>query len=81
MYLHIGKNTILKKESIIGAFKIATIENTKEYKEMEKDLKEKKKWIDDETQEKNTFILTEDKGYISNISVTTLEKRAKSNIL
>lgn len=81
MYLHIGKNTILKKESIIGAFKIATIENTKEYKEMEKELKDKKKWIDDETQEKNTFILTEEKGYISNISVTTLEKRAKSNII
>ncbi len=81
MYLHIGKNTILKKESIIGAFKVATIENTEEYKKMEQNLKENKKWVDNEKQEKNTFILTEDKGYITNISVATLEKRAKLNII
>lgn len=81
MYLHIGKNNILKEDSIIGVFKISTIENTKEYQDMEQDLKEKLKWIDNSDEEKNTFILTEDKGYISNISVITLEKRAKSNII
>lgn len=81
MYLHIGKNIIINKKNILGIFKVSTIENTKEYKEMEKNLKYNNRLHDDKTQINKSFILTDDKGYISNISVETLEKRAKSNII
>lgn len=81
MYLHIGKNTILKQENIIGIFKIATIENTEEYQNLQQELKQQGAWVEEESQENKTFILTKGKGYLSNISVTTLEKRAKSNII
>lgn len=81
MYLHIGKNIIINKKNILGIFKVSTIENTKEYKKMEKELENNNKLHDDKTKESKSFILTDDKGYISNISVETLGKRAKSNII
>ena len=38
MYLHIGKDLIIKNHDIIGIFNIDYIKNTKEYKSMYKDL-------------------------------------------
>lgn len=81
MYLHICKDTILKEESIIGMFNIATIKDTEEYAKLKQKLEEQKQWVDASNQEEKTFILTKEKGYLSNISVNTLEKRAKLNII
>ena len=80
MYLHICKDTIIKKENIIGIFKLSTIEKTKEYESIKQDLEKNKKLIDEANGDKKTFVLTKDKAYISNISAETLEKRAKSNV-
>ena len=71
MYLHICKDTIIKNEDIIGIFKLSAIN-----KEIIENLGEN--LIDKSENDEKTFILTNDKGYISNISVETLEKRAKS---
>lgn len=74
MYLlHIGKNIMVKSEDIIGIFRTYILENTKEYEELIKN-----KQIEDVSLgTPKSFILMKDKGYLSNISVSTLEKRAK----
>ena len=75
MYLHVGKNVIIKKENIIGIF---------DYQEMKKNeisnsLLERVKIINtSDGIEKSVVITKEDdeiKAYISNISSTTLLKR------
>ena len=79
MFLHIGNNEIIKKENIIGIFNLKTIKNTIEYKKIINNLKEKNLLVNNENIEKNTLIITEEekniKGYITNISSTTLIKR------
>lgn len=74
MYLlHIGKNIMVKTEEIIGVFRTDILDNTKEYEEMIKN-----KQIEDVSMgTPKSFVLMKDKGYLSNISVVTLEKRAK----
>ena len=75
MYLHVGKNVIIKKENIIGIF---------DYQEMKKNeisnsLLGKVKIINtSDGVEKSIVITKEDneiRAYISNISSTTLLKR------
>ena len=78
MYLHICKDTIIKEENIIGIFKLSTIENTKEFEDLKNTYEENNNLIDESNNDKKTFIITKDKGYISNISVETLERRAKT---
>ena len=79
MYLHICNDIILKEKKIIGLFNINTIKDTTEYVNIRQILEKNNKWVNASNQEEKTFILTEEKGYISNISVSTLEKRTKLN--
>ena len=79
MYLHIGKDYIIKNKDIIGIFNINYIKNTKEYKKMYNDLDENNSLINVSQEKEKTFILTENKknsiGYITNIGVNTISKR------
>ena len=79
MYLHIGKDFVIKKKDIIGIFNIEYIKNTKEYKSMYKSLEEKDNLINVSDKQDKTFILLEDnkniKGYITNIGSNTIGKR------
>lgn len=79
MYLHIGKDLIVKNYDIIGIFNIDYIKNTKEYKAMYKDLEEKGDIINISDELNKSFILTENqkkiKGYITKIGVNTIAKR------
>ena len=45
MYLHIGKDFVIKKKDIIGIFNIEYVKNTKEYKSMYASLEEKNNLI------------------------------------
>ena len=45
MYLHIGKDFVVKKKDIIGIFNIEYIKNTREYKSMYSNLEENKNLI------------------------------------
>ena len=80
MYLHICKNIIIKTENIIGIFDMNTIKETQAFQNIYIELKENKQIIDISENNEKSFILTNEnkknKGYISNISVSTLEKRA-----
>ena len=82
MFVHIGNNIILKQEDIIGIFNIRAIKNTNEYIKIINNLKENNKLIKIENTEENTLIITEKnkniKGYITNISSVTIEKRLKN---
>ena len=79
MYLHIGKDIIIKNKDIIGIFNIDFVKNTKEYKKMLEHLQECGNLKDISDDQAKTFILTEDntniKGYITNIGTTTIGKR------
>ena len=82
MFVHIGNNIILKQEDIIGIFNIKAIKNTNEYIKIINNLKENNKLIKIENTEEHTLIITEKnkiiKGYITNISSVTIEKRLKN---
>ena len=82
MFVHIGNNIILKQEDIIGIYNIKAIKNTNEYIKIINNLKDNNKLIKIENTEENTLIITEKnkiiKGYITNISSVTIEKRLKN---
>lgn len=83
MYLHIGKDIILKKEDIIGIFNIESILETNEYQIIIDKLKEERKIQDISKDDPKTLILYKQKnnlcGIISNISSNSIGKRNKND--
>lgn len=83
MYLHIGKDIILKKEEIIGIFNIESILETIEYKIIIEKLREERKIQDISKDDPKTLILYKQKdnlcGIISNISSNSIGKRNKND--
>lgn len=79
MYLHIGKDYIIKNKDIVAIFNIDYVKNTKEYKSMIEKLKVEGNLKNFADNQEKTFILTENesvvKGYITNIGTTTIGKR------
>ncbi len=83
MYLHIGKDIILKKEKIIGIFNIESILETKEYQTIIEILEEAKRIKDISKGDPKTLILYKEEnnlcGIISNISSNSIGKRNSQN--
>lgn len=81
MYIHIGKDLVMKEEDIIGIFNLDYIGNTKEYRNFKSNLEEQKLLKTITPNLGKTFILTESKGktkaYITNIGASTIGKRKK----
>lgn len=79
MYLHIGKDIMIKTKNVIGIFDIESMEKTKEYQTIIDNLSQQKKLIDISEKMKKSLILVIEnkklKGYISNISSLTLYNR------
>jgi hypothetical protein len=79
MYLHIGKNCVIRDTSVIGVFDLEKIEKTPEFKALFSTLEENGNIIDIANNQKNSFVLTKDKnkikGYISNIGTSAIKKR------
>jgi hypothetical protein len=79
MYLHIGKNCVIRNTNIIGIFNLERIENTQEFQRLYENLKENNCITDISCNQKNSFILVKEgnkiKGYISNIGPNTIKKR------
>ncbi len=76
MYLHIGKDYVVNEDKIIGIFNIEVIKKNKEYNQLYENIKNDLIDISDGVQK--TLILINEKnkkGYITNISSTTLRKR------
>lgn len=81
MYIHIGKDLVIKEEDIIGIFNLDYIGNTKEYRKFKSNLEEQKLLKIITPNLGKTFILTESQGkskaYITNIGASTIGKRKK----
>lgn len=75
MYLHIGKNCVINDDKVIGVFCLESIEETPEYQRLYEKLVNEKRLEDISGSQKNSFILTEEKGYISGIGTNTMKKR------
>ena len=80
MYVHIGKDVIINTNDIIAILDIESIEKKKNLEEILQNLKISDKIIDVSDENKKSLIIiqknNETFGYITNISTTTLAKRA-----
>ena len=79
MYLHIGKDIIIKRDEIIGIFNIESILYTKEYNCIIETLKEVNRIQDISNGEPKTLVLYKKEnnlcGVISNVSSNSIGKR------
>lgn len=80
MYVHIGKDIVLNSNHIISVLDIDVLEKKKNLQEVLQNLKISDKIIDVSDGNKKSLIIiqknNENFGYITNISTTTLAKRA-----
>ena len=79
MYLHIGKDTLIDTNGIIAILNIETLEKKENLENVCKNINISDKIIDVSEKNKKSLIITveknETRGYISNISTSTLERR------
>lgn len=81
MYLHIGNDILIKKENIIAIFNLEKINLNKDFQEfLESIIIENKNDIENEKKKSIIIVKQENKikGYYSNISSVTLQKREES---
>ena len=81
MYVHIGKDTIIKSEEIIAILDIEALQKKKNLEEVLKNFKISDNIVDVSEEKKKSLIIihkgNKNLGYITNISTTTLGKRAE----
>ena len=79
MYVHIGKNVIINSDYIVGIFNIETLKKKNFFENVCKNLEINDKIIDiSDDNQKSLIIIQKNevtRGYITNISSTTLGKR------
>lgn len=76
MYLHIGNDNLIKQNNIIAIFSVKDKKSSL-YKKLVLDRNENLDYEESSTNRIASYILTNDKIYLSNISVATLKKRLK----
>jgi len=78
MYLHIGKDVILKKENILFILDYENLKENKNFNDFFNKI-DKKNIVDISDDKPKSIIITKEnevvKGYLSNISSTTLSNR------
>ena len=80
MYVHIGKDMVINPNNIIAILDIESLEKKKNLEEVLQNLKISDNIIDVSENNKKSLIILEKNneilGYITNISTTTIAKRA-----
>lgn len=80
MFLHIGKDKVIEKKDLICILDIESLKNNDKINNIIEKLEEEKNIIDISENNRKTLVLVKEnnilKGYISNISSTTLGKRS-----
>ncbi|HIU52371.1 MAG TPA: DUF370 domain-containing protein [Candidatus Merdicola faecigallinarum] len=83
MFLHIGDNYIVNENDLIMICNIESMKDTKEYKKLMKELKERHNLKGEKDIDPKSFIITKENnkivGYETNISSITIAKRAQMN--
>ena len=79
MFIHIGEGKVISKKEIIGIFDLETTSISKKTREFlkENEIKKNVEYIGYEIPK--TYVITEKKVYITQISSQTLQKRAERN--
>ncbi|MBQ3022309.1 MAG: DUF370 domain-containing protein [Clostridia bacterium] len=79
MFIHIGEGKVISKKNIIGIFDLETTSISKKTREFLKSS-EKRKTVEYIGYEiPKTYVVTNKKVYITQISSQTLQKRAERN--
>ena len=80
MFLHIGKDKVIEKKDLICILDIESLKNNDKINNIIENLEQEKNILDISDNNRKTLILVKEnnylKGYISNISSTTLGKRS-----
>lgn len=80
MYVHIGKDAIIDSNNIIAILDIESLEKKKKLEDVLHNLRISDKIVDVSDNNKKSLIILKKKdivlGYITNISSTTIAKRA-----
>ena len=80
MFLHIGKDKVIEKKDLICILDIESLKNNDKINNIIEKLEQEKNIIDISENNRKTLVLVKEnnilKGYISNISSTTLGKRS-----
>ncbi len=80
MYVHIGKDVVINSDNIISILDIESLEKNKKLENVLQNLKISDNIIDVSEKNKKSLIILEKNnkimGYITNISSSTLAKRA-----
>ena len=80
MYVHIGKDVVINSDNIISILDIESLEKNKKLENILQNLKISDNIIDVSDKNKKSLIILEKNnkiiGYITNISSSTLAKRA-----
>ena len=80
MYVHIGKDVVINSDNIISILDIESLEKNKKLENILQNLKISDNIIDVSEKNKKSLIILEKNnkimGYITNISSSTLAKRA-----
>ena len=85
MYLHLGESTIVKKKDIVGIFDLDTTTVMKSSRNYINKAEKEKRAVTVSYELPKSFVVVSKKGtkaqkiYISQLSIVTLEKRAKSS--
>ncbi len=79
MYLHLGEDTVITDDKIIGIFDMDTSTVNKATRDYLSKAEKDKKVIYVNYDLPKSFIVTDDKIFISPINTSTLNKRAKNN--
>lgn len=77
MYLHLGENTLVKDKEIIGIFDIDTSTVNKATRDYLTKAEKDKKVVYVNYDLPKSFIVTDNKIFVSPINTSTLNKRAK----
>jgi extracellular matrix regulatory protein B len=80
MFLHIGNNVLIKKESIIGIFNISALAEDIKGKKFLNEVRARKDVRDISSGKQTSIVLTDDGVYISRISTATLQGRSRDSV-
>lgn len=80
MYLHLGEDTIIRTKNIIGIFDMDTSTVNKATRDYLSNAEKKKKVIYVNYDLPKSFVVTEDKIYVSPLNTSTLFKRIRQEL-
>ena len=80
MYLHIGKNVLLRKEELIGVFSVDSLKKDSKGKKYLNALEQEGNFQDISDGKWSSVVLTDDRVFITRISSATLLQRSGDSL-